>query len=330
MRALIPPAGLVLLLASCGEKQSTLDPVSEPAREVENLWWVMMTGAWVVFGGAVAFLVLGWIRRRERGWPLLGEREGFNVALVVGFGLVVPLVVLSVLFVFANVHVLNATSAPRKGTTDLTVRVVGHQWFWEVRYPQSGAVTANEIHIPVRTRVALQVTTDDVIHSLWVPRLNRKIDMVPGRRNEILLYADQPGLYRGQCSEFCGLQHAHMAFLVYAEPRVTFDAWLENAAAAARRPTGTDEQRGAKLFLGEACAGCHTIRGTEAIGDIGPDLTHVAGRSTIAAVALPNTPESLAAWIRDPQHVKPGTKMPDLGLSDAEIGALVAYLESLE
>jgi cytochrome c oxidase subunit II len=329
MCRLVPPAGVLLILTSCGSKQSTLDPVSEPARDIENLWWIMMTGGWIVFGGTVAFLVIGWARRRKRGWPVVGEREGLNVGLVVGFGLVVPLVVLSILFVFANVHVLEATSAPRKGSTALTVRVTGHQWFWEVRYPGSGAVTANEIHIPVRTRVAVQVTTADVIHSFWVPRLNRKIDMVPGRRNEVLLYADKPGVYRGQCSEFCGLQHAHMGLLVVAEPRATFQAWLENAARSRRVPSGPEERRGEDVFLAEACAGCHTIRGTGASGGIGPDLTHVGSRLTIAALTSPNQPGALAEWIRDPQHVKPGTKMPALGLGAADVRALVAYLESL-
>jgi cytochrome c oxidase subunit 2 len=329
MQRLVPPAGVLLLLTSCGSEQSTLDPVSKPARDIENLWWIMMTGGWIVFGGTVVFLVIGWVRRRERGWPLIGEREGFNVGLVVGFGLVVPLVVLSVLFVFANVHVIEATSAPKKGSTELTVRVTGHQWFWDVRYPGSEAVTANEIHIPVRTRVAVQVTTADVIHSFWVPRLNRKIDMVPGRRNEVLLYADEPGVYRGQCSEFCGLQHAHMGLLVVAESRAKFEAWLENAGSSRRAPTGAEARRGEDVFLAEACAGCHTIRGTEASGDIGPDLTHVGSRSTLAALTIPNRPDALAEWIRNPQHVKPGTKMPALGLGAEDVRALVAYLEGL-
>jgi cytochrome c oxidase subunit II len=328
-RRLLPPVGLVLVLASCGSKQSTLDPVSGPAREIEHLWWIMMSGAWVVFGGALAFLVIGWLRRRDAGWPLLGQREGLNVGLVVGFGLVVPLAVLSALFVYANVHVMSATSAPTRGSTQLAVDVVGHQWFWEVRYPGTTAVTANEIHIPVGTRVAVEVTTADVMHSFWVPRLNRKIDLVPGRLNEVLLYAERAGVYRGQCSEFCGLQHAHMALLVVAQPPAEFRGWLQAQARPGRAPTDPNERRGEDLFLTESCAGCHTIRGTEAAGDIGPDLTHVGGRSTIAAVTLPNRPDALAEWIRDPQHVKPGVKMPALGLGDGEVQALVAYLESL-
>jgi cytochrome c oxidase subunit II len=329
VRRLLLPAW-AMLLAGCGSKQSTLDPVSGPAREIEHLWWVMMTGAWIVFGGTAAFLVLGWLRRRRTGWPFVGEREGLNVGLVVGFGLVVPLVVLSILFVFANVHVLNATSAPRPGSTDLTVEVVGRQWFWEARYPGTDAVTANEIHIPVRTRVEVIARTDDVIHSFWVPRLNRKIDMIPGRSNRLLLYADEPGVYRGQCSEFCGLQHAHMAFLVYADPPEEFRSWLA-AVGSTRRPPGTDAaRRGEEVFLSSACAGCHTIRGTEAVGAIGPDLTHVGSRQTLAALTIPNRPEELADWLRDPQHVKPGNKMPALGLTDTEIDALVSYLDGLK
>jgi cytochrome c oxidase subunit 2 len=328
MRRLLLPAG-ALLLAGCGSKQSTLDPVSGPSREIEQLWWIMMTGGWVVFGGALAFLVLAWARRRERGWPFLGEREGVNVGLVVGFGLVVPLVVLSALFVYANVHVMAATSAPARGSTELTVQVIGHQWFWEVRYPGTEAVTANEIHIPARTRVTLEARTADVIHSFWVPRLNRKIDMVPGRTNRILLYADEPGVYRGQCSEFCGLQHAHMAFLVYADPPSAFREWLANAEAERKAPAGAEERRGEEVFLTSSCAGCHTIRGTAAGGDIGPDLTHVASRETLAALTIPNRPDELAEWIRDPQHVKPGNRMPVLGLPAQDVDVLAAYLESL-
>jgi cytochrome c oxidase subunit II len=321
---------LPLALTGCGSEQSALAPESGPAREISDLWWVMMSGGWIVFGGTLAFLVIGWARRGKTGWPLLGDREEASVALVVGFGLVVPLVVLSVLFVFANVHVLAATSAPKRGSTSLTVQVTGHQWFWEVRYPGTEAVTANELHIPARTRVLVEARTADVIHSFWVPRLNRKIDMVPGRTNRVLLYADRPGVYRGQCSEFCGLQHAHMAFLVRADPPDAFHRWLDTMAADRRPPRTAAERQGEELFRSSACAGCHTIRGTDAAGDVGPDLTHVGSRTTLAGVAIPNEPASLAEWIRDPQHVKPGAKMPALGLTSQQVDALVAYLESLK
>ncbi|HYY33010.1 MAG TPA: cytochrome c oxidase subunit II [Gaiellaceae bacterium] len=329
-RLLVLALGAAFLLAGCGSEQSTLSPASHPAHEIERLWWFMMAGAWVVFGGALAFLVIAWLRRSAPGWPLIGEREGFNVGLVVFFGMGVPVVVLTVLFAFANFHVMAATRAPAQGSTALTVEVVGHQWWWEVRYPRSGAVTANEIHIPAKTRVALEVKTADVIHSFWIPELNRKIDMIPGRTSRILLYADKPGVYRGQCSEFCGLQHAHMGLEVVADPPQRFQSWLANMAGPARSPSGSRAMSGRNVFLSQPCAGCHTIRGTDAAGRLGPDLTHLADRSTIAALTVPNDRAHLAEWIVDPQHLKPGNKMPALNLSNAQLDDLLAYLESLK
>jgi cytochrome c oxidase subunit 2 len=214
---------------------------------------------------------------------------------------------------------MKSTAAPT-GRTPLTIRVIGHQWWWEVRYDGSAAVTANEIHIPVRTKVTAVVTTDDVIHSFWVPELNRKVDMVPGMANRLLLVADKPGVYRGQCAEFCGLQHAHMSVEVVAEPKAAFNAWLaRNARPAAHGNT----------VFAENCSGCHQIRGTNARADVGPDLTHFASRRTIAALTLPNTPGNLREWLRDPQHVKPGNRMPNLELSEPDWTALQRYVESL-
>jgi cytochrome c oxidase subunit II len=191
-----------------------------------------------------------------------------------------------------------------------------------VRYPGTNAVTANEIHIPVRTPVQVLVYTDDVIHSFWVPELNRKIDMVPDQTNRVLLYADRPGRYRGQCAEFCGLQHAHMGFYVFADPPAKFRAWLARESKPAKGPESG-------LFA-EHCGACHAIRGTDATSDVGPDLTHVASRTSLAALTIPNTPEHLAQWLRDPQAVKPGNQMPSLKLTDREVGRLVAYLETLK
>jgi cytochrome c oxidase subunit II len=321
--------GLVgLALAGCG-KQSTLDPHSPQAHDIRTLWWWMLVVAGIVFLGAVAMLTLGWIRRSRPGLPFFGEDSALETKLVVLFGMVIPVVVLVALFFVSNVYVIGKTEPPSIGSTAMSVEVTGHQWWWEVHYPGTTAVTANEIHIPAATRVEVIGNTDDVIHSFWVPQLNRKIDLVPGRNNRLLLYANSPGTYRGQCAEFCGLQHAHMAFDVIAQPQAQFQAWLRNMATDAPRPTTAAERAGRQAFMADQCESCHTIRGTAAQGQIGPDLTHLASRGTIAALTLPNTPQYLAQWIKDPQHFKPGNRMPGLNLSDQDIAALVAYLRSL-
>lgn len=317
-------------LAGCGGEQSALDPRSGAARDIATLWWWMLAVAAVVFAGAVGLLVIAWLRRRREGAPVVGEREGFNLGMVVLFGMGVPAIALIGLFVVANFVVLPGTDAPAASRAQLKIDVVGAQWFWEVRYPGSGAVTANEIHIPARTRVDVTATTADVIHSFWVPQLNRKIDMVPGRRNRVELYADRPGRYRGQCAEFCGLQHSHMAMYVIAESPERFRAWLAEQARPAADPQGPLAQRGEQVFTDHQCGSCHAIRGTPATGGVGPDLTHVGRRTTLAALTLPNTPRELAAWIRDPQSIKPGNRMPVLDLDRSQIEAVAAYLEGLK
>jgi cytochrome c oxidase subunit 2 len=239
-----------------------------------------------------------------------------------------PIVVLAILFGFV-IHVMPATSAP-PGPTKLTVDVIGHQWFWEVRYHGTAAVTANEIHIPADTAVDVRVTTDDVIHSFWVPRLNRKIDMIPGRVNQIELDAPDPGVYRGQCSEFCGVGHAQMAFDVIVQPPGQFRAWLRNEEQPAAGPSGSPATLGEHAFMTAGCQSCHMIRGTSAAGRVGPDLTHVGSRRTLAALTIRNTPRSLYDWITNPQRIKPGARMPGFAsLPASQRHALVSYLEGL-
>jgi cytochrome c oxidase subunit 2 len=318
---------LLSALAGCGGDQSALEPRSRASSDIATLWWWMFVIACVVFAGALGLLGIAWLRRRRAGLPLVDdERPKLSLGLVLVFGIVIPLVVNVTLFVIANFVVIKQTEAPAATTTPITIEVTGRQWFWEVRYPGARVVTANEIHIPVRTRVNLVAVTGDVIHSFWVPQLNRKIDMIPGRRNRILLYADTPGRYRGQCAEFCGLQHAHMAMYVDAQEPADFRRWLHEQAAPATPQDGA----GAQAFAADGCGGCHTIRGTDANGRVGPDLTHVGSRATLAALTLPNDSAALARWLRDPQHVKPGNRMPDLDLSQRDVAALVDYLEGLK
>src|SRR5436190_4830029 len=313
--------GRVVVLAA---GQHVLHPHSPAEQKITDLWWVMFGVSVVGLALVATLLTLGWIRRNRASLPFGGGERGAT-ALVIGLGIGMPLVLLTALFVWSDIFVIRSTAAPSPRSTSMTVRVIGHQWFWEIRYPNTAAVTANELHIPTHTRVDVEGTTADVIHSLWVPELNRKIDLIPGRTSSVLLYADRPGTYVGECSEFCGLQHAHMLLTVIAQPRTQFDAWLHGNVEPALASSGT----GTQVFM-DKCASSHQIRGTDAHGTVGPDLTHVARRTTLAAGTIPNDRTHLAEWLSDPQHVKPGNKMPQVRLSGADRAALVAYLEGLK
>ena len=310
-----------------GSGQSVLTPHSGPEHDITTLWWVMFGVACVGLTLIAVLLLLGWVRRNRASLPF-GGSERAATRLVVGLGIATPIVLLSALFVWSDVFIIRSTAAPSPRSTAMTIQVIGHQWFWEIRYDGGRIATANELHIPVRTRVNVVGTTADVIHSLWVPELNRKIDLIPGRTNRVLLDANQPGTYLGQCSEFCGVQHAHMEMRVVAQPRAQFESWLrrEGTPLASSATSGSALQ----LFLSNGCANCHTIQGTPAQADVGPDLTHVGSRTTLAAGTIPNDRAHLAAWLRDPQKVKPGTKMPKLPLSQSDISGLVKYLEGLK
>ena len=329
--ALLP---LAVLLAGCDRQQSFLHPASHQSTDLANLFWWTMGGAWIGLGLVVFLLVLSWRRanRRGIGKDTAGAKPGEHFSLlVVGIlGVGFPIVLMAILFVIGDLLVIHTTEAPAATSTRLTVQVVGHQWWWEFRYPGTDVVTADELHIPARTPVRIDVKSADVIHSFYVPRLNRTIDAIPGRTNPIELYADAPGRYRGQCSEFCGLQHAHMAFYVYADPPAVFRRWLRNQERPAAAPTTAEARAGRTDFLNGACSSCHMIRGTSARADVGPDLTHLASRGTIGALTLANTPADLATWITDSQHVKPGNDMPNILVSQQKLSALVAYLKGLK
>lgn len=304
-----------------GSGQSVLTPHSGPAHSITTLWWVMFGVSCVGLALIGTLLLLGWIRRNRAALPF-GGTERAATRLVIGLGIATPLVLLTALFVWSNVFVIRRTSAPAPSSTQLTVHVVGHQWYWSIGYGNRRDTTANELHIPVRTRVDVIGTSADVIHSLWVPELNRKIDLIPGRTSRVLLDADRVGTYPGQCAEFCGVQHAHMELIVIAQPRAEFERWLRGE----KRPASS----WLPLFADKGCANCHTIRGTPADGTAGPDLTHVASRATLAAATIPNDRAHLRGWLSDPQGVKPGTKMPNLPLSENDLERLVTYLESLK
>ncbi len=222
-------------------------------------------------------------------------------------------------------------SMPRNA---MELEIVGHQWWWEVRYPaipqSSTVVTANEIHIPVGRPVRLKLTSRDVIHSFWPPNLRGKIDLIPSRTNMTWMQADKPGIYHAPCAEYCGTQHAHMAAKVIAEDTATFQQWYAGQVAPAAEPSDDSRARGREIFLNSPCVVCHTVRGTIARGSVGPDLTHLASRKTIAAGNLVNTRGNLAGWIVDAQSTKPGVRMPPMSLSPQDLEPLLDYLESLK
>jgi len=227
---------------------------------------------------------------------------------------------------------LSAVAAPTSPGA-LTLRITGNQWWWAVSYreaePALSFNTANEIHIPVGQPVRIELSTSDVIHSFWIPQLAGKTDIIPGQTNVAWLQADQPGVYRGQCGEYCGMQHAGMALDVIADQPEAFRAWLDAQARPAAVPAPGPVADGAEIFLSR-CSVCHTVRGTQAGGIVGPDLTHVMSRQTLAAGLLPNDAGNLARWIVDPQGAKPGCRMPNLGLAADEVGGLLAYVQTLK
>lgn len=300
-----------------------LAPSGPSAAKIATLGWALLGAGAIVYLLTLVALALAVWRRRERPAGAPVQESPGATAIVVAAAIVTAVVVLALLLAsLGTVDALRPAGPPA-----VTVQVVGHRWWWEARYPGHDVVTANEIHLPAGAVVELELTTPDVIHSFWVPSLHGKIDLVPGRVNTLRLETPGPGIHRGQCAEFCGIQHARMGLLVVVEEADPFGRWL----VAQRAPAGAaDEARqaGAQVFL-TWCLSCHAVRGTPARGRIGPDLTHVGSRRTLAAGALPNTPEHLVAWIADPHAVKPGVLMPALPIGPDAVRAVAAYLAGL-
>jgi cytochrome c oxidase subunit II len=324
------------LLAGCvgTGAQDMLAPRGPQAQRIAEWFWVSTALATVIFLVYCALLGYAlWRGRRNGDANELPPRHGQN--LVVWGGLVVPTVVLLGLLVYSVVTDRRLATLGGDSRADLlTIEVIGHQFWWEVRYRDPGNpwrefLTANEIHIPVGRPVRFILQSRDVIHSFWVPNLHGKIDMIPPRTNTLVLQADEPGVYRGQCAEFCGAQHAKMAFLVIAVPPDEFAAWWDRQLVGHRPPADPVLARGQEVFMSNGCGVCHAIRGTEARGRAGPDLSYLGMRRTIAAGILPNTRGALGGWISDPQNIKPGSYMPAVPLDGESLQALLSYLHSL-
>jgi cytochrome c oxidase subunit 2 len=300
------------------------------SKEAE-LGWVLLVVAMIVTLVVSVLVVVGaWRGRTAELLP--PQRTAGGLSWIVIGGIIVPTVILAAVFVLTMLT--QAAVAAPSAPPAVTVQITGHQWWWEVHYldrsPSRIAVTANEIHIPVGQPVRFELVTGDVIHSFWIPELGGKTDLIPGQKNVMWLEADSAGIYRGQCGEYCGTQHAKMSMSVIAEPAGKFSRWLELQRKPAAAPPDSDAAAGERVFASSACALCHTVRGTLAGGRLGPDLTHLAGRRTIAAGMLPNTRGNLAGWIANPQALKPGSLMPVVPLRPTELLAVVTFLQSLE
>jgi cytochrome c oxidase subunit 2 len=321
------------LCPGCSQWQSVLQPGGPAASRLDWLLWVFTGVCGTIWLLVMLVLAIAIRRRHKPDRPPLERDAGRErvSAIIVGIAIAATVLIISGLTFLSY-----AATRPVSGEADdtLVVRLRGYQWWWQVTYanpdPVRTFLTANEIHIPVGRPVRVELSSADVIHSFWVPNLLGKQDLIPGRNNEVTLTATQPGLYRAQCAEFCGLQHAHMALLVIAQDPAEFQAWRNGQVQQAASSDDPDAAKGRQFVTSHACAACHTIRGTSAAGTLGPDLTHVASRLTIAAGLLPTTRGSLAAWIVDPQTVKPGNNMPMVPMSADDVISVSAYLATLK
>lgn len=319
-----------LATSGCAASPAIFTPKGRAASEINDLWWLLLVLGTLVFLGVMGYLALALYRRRpaEKGVPATVLPGRANARMVMWGGIVLPITVLAVVY-GATIETLRSVAGVRS-EQPLIVTITGHQWWWEVTYPAQGFVTANEVRIPVGEPVQIQLVAADVIHSFWVPQLHGKLDMIPGQTNTFWLEASEPGEYWGLCAEFCGIQHANMLFVVVAEERTDFDTWLAGQQTVAPPPTTAVTTQGAALFGSAGCDQCHAIAGTPAAGRLGPDLTHLMSRRTLAAGILENNIGTLGGWIANPQHIKPGNLMPASDLSGAELQALLAYLMTLE
>lgn len=305
---------------------SPFNPHSPLASATSELFIFILIIAGIILALVAFLLIYSIIRYRSRGETQEPVQILGNTKLEIVWT-VIPLITLGIVFVYM-LQVIGITLPNNPSNPDMIV--IGHQWWWEIRYPASGVVTANEIHLPPGKKLLVQLESADVIHDLWLPELGVKMDLVPGKSNYMYLQADKPGVYLGTCAEFCGADHAWMRVRAIVQSPDDFAAWIKTQGQPASAPTGNLPNQGAQLFQTLACKSCHTINGTQAQGNVGPNLTHLASRQTIAAGVLENTPENLSLWLQDPQAVKPGNHMPNLGLADPQITQLVAYLETLK
>jgi cytochrome c oxidase subunit II len=305
---------------------SALEPKGLNSAYIENIWWYLFITACVVFIVVMTLMAIGLSRRGKTATAGENTDDGrVKPLFVLGVILTALTLIATVGFTFRAFNVLSAPA----GEPRLTFEIVGKQFWWEIRY-NGVAISANELHVPVGETVALRLRSDNVIHSFWVPQLSYKRDTMPGEENVLYMRADEAGVYRGLCAEFCGVQHGKMMFVVVVQEPEEFDAWLNRVQQDAAQPIGDEALAGRAVFANAGCAGCHAVRGTEAQGQLGPDLTHLASRLTLGAAIMPNTRGHLGGWIVNPQALKPGNYMPAQNLASDDLQNLLTYLEQLK
>ena len=316
---------------------SIFDTAGPLAERIAQLTWLLIIVSAVTYLLVLVATVFAMRRARTRRLreqladtgPDTESRLTRNVSIAA-----IATTLILLVYVTATARTGKAIAWPINARQPLTVEVTGHQWWWQFRYrdsvPSNWLTTSNELHIPVGRPVRVILLSNDVIHSFWIPELHGKQDMIPGHRNMTWIQADRPGVWKAHCAEFCGHQHAKMLFDVVAESPARFNQWYGSQLASAQPPTDSSAQRGYNVFVQRTCVMCHTINGTQAGSNVGPELTHIASRPSIAAGSLPNTRENLARWILNPQRIKPGVRMPPNALSPADMNALLDYLETLK
>ena len=311
-------------------------PVATPAQSIFDLSMLVLSVTLAIFLIVGGLLLYALIRYRHR--PTDSNTEPAQIYGSTQIELswtVIPILIVVTLFL-TTTRVILGTQAIPKSSTAMDVTVIGHQFWWEYRYPKLGIVTANELHIPISnpakpTPTYLTMSSADTDHSFWVPRLAGKLDVIPNKINVMWVDPKQPGLYLGQCAQYCGTQHALMLLRVYAQSPEDFEAWVKQQRQPARQDFSGNPAaaEGQAVFMRNACINCHTISGTVATGRFGPDLTHLASRDTIASGPFQNTPENLRKWINDPNSMKPGCLMPAMHLNDHDLDVITAYLSQL-
>ncbi|HUR83602.1 MAG TPA: cytochrome c oxidase subunit II [Thermoanaerobaculia bacterium] len=309
--------------------QSALEPAGVQAEQIANLWTVFLIVTAIVYVVVMAFTIAALLRRRP---AIVSNATSPAVRNTVSAAVGLTVLILFGLLTASIFTTRGIASVPDRA---IQIAVTGKQWWWQVEYDDADKskriTTANEIVIPVGVPVTVHLRSSDVIHSFWVPSLHGKRDLIPGKRGQTLTFrADKPGVYRGQCAEFCGYQHANMSLWVTALPFADYARWIEASRQPSRIPSTKTERKGQDVFMSSPCPLCHTIQGTAAGGKTGPDLTHFASRRSIAAAMFPNRPGFLGGWIVDAQHLKPGSQMPSIPLQEQELQPLVTYLESLK